>query len=249
MSSLEELPYSDRMFDAIVSTDVLEHVLRLDRAVDQLLRVLKPGGVLIVRVPNDENLSGYLGADQEFEFSHVRKFDLASLKLYFEKTRELEFLEHHYSGWLFGSASQLKHRLPGIADPLWQKLDELDQDERVQRMKAAFGLSDEEFIDDLIYLRDHRPEIATELMPDLVSPLDITVVFRKPDGQEEKSFLTRSDDSITSVPSQGFSRPSRRARRDSVAVFLRTFWYLHGAGNGCFHAISFLLFHHSSESV
>lgn len=39
-----ELPYNDEEFDAVVSIQTLEFVEDLDRAVDELLRVLKPGG-------------------------------------------------------------------------------------------------------------------------------------------------------------------------------------------------------------
>ena len=56
------MPYEDGFFDAIVACDVLEHVIDLNECCRQILRVLKPGGVLIVRVPFKEDLSPYLEA-------------------------------------------------------------------------------------------------------------------------------------------------------------------------------------------
>ena len=52
--SLTELPYDDRAFDRALCLDVLEH-LTFDtqpRAIAELHRVLKPGGEVLVSVPN-----------------------------------------------------------------------------------------------------------------------------------------------------------------------------------------------------
>jgi ubiquinone/menaquinone biosynthesis C-methylase UbiE len=47
------LPYEDDSFDAVVSCGVLEHVQDPDASLDELHRVLKPGGALIIiKLPN-----------------------------------------------------------------------------------------------------------------------------------------------------------------------------------------------------
>ena len=46
-----ELPYADGTFDCVVASEILEHVPEDDRAIDELVRVLKPGGRLAVTVP------------------------------------------------------------------------------------------------------------------------------------------------------------------------------------------------------
>ncbi|MCE5260263.1 MAG: methyltransferase domain-containing protein [Chloroflexi bacterium] len=51
-ASVEALPYPDRMFDVVLSHEVLEHVPNDRAAVSEAHRVLKPGGRLVVFVPN-----------------------------------------------------------------------------------------------------------------------------------------------------------------------------------------------------
>ena len=46
-----ELPYGDGSFDCVIASEILEHVPQDDRAIDELVRVLKPGGRLAVTVP------------------------------------------------------------------------------------------------------------------------------------------------------------------------------------------------------
>jgi len=50
------LPYPDAAFDAVLSCGVLEHVLDPDASLDELARVLKPGGTLYVyKLPNSHS--------------------------------------------------------------------------------------------------------------------------------------------------------------------------------------------------
>jgi SAM-dependent methyltransferase len=46
------LPFDDDAFDCIVCTDVLEHLEHLHRTFEQIVRVLRPGGVAIISLPN-----------------------------------------------------------------------------------------------------------------------------------------------------------------------------------------------------
>lgn len=46
------LPFADAAFDAVICTETLEHIVDDRRALSELARVLKPGGVLAISVPD-----------------------------------------------------------------------------------------------------------------------------------------------------------------------------------------------------
>ena len=46
-----DLPYADGTFDCVIASEILEHVPEDDRAIAELVRVLKPGGSLAITVP------------------------------------------------------------------------------------------------------------------------------------------------------------------------------------------------------
>lgn len=85
LANLEDLPYKEGLFDALVCTDVLEHVLDLYRAGLEIRRVLKPGGTLVVRVPYREDLAPYLADSYPYALAHVRSFDEHQLDIFFVK--------------------------------------------------------------------------------------------------------------------------------------------------------------------
>ncbi|MFB2121292.1 class I SAM-dependent methyltransferase [Parapedobacter sp. 2B3] len=45
------LPFADESFDSVFSSEVFEHVFNLSQILDELHRVLKPGGSMLVTVP------------------------------------------------------------------------------------------------------------------------------------------------------------------------------------------------------
>jgi len=52
VGSLLDLPFNDNLFHIVISSDVIEHTDDPFKATDELVRVLKPGGLLCVTVPN-----------------------------------------------------------------------------------------------------------------------------------------------------------------------------------------------------
>ncbi|MDA8669789.1 class I SAM-dependent methyltransferase, partial [Flavobacteriales bacterium] len=112
MGSGEDLPYSDNVFDLIVSTDVLEHVLDLNAVLKEIIRVLKPGGIFILRVPYKEDLKSYVN-NKDFKYVHLRRFDEYGLQLMLNRVFKLTVLEFNTCG---GNLNRyvLKKYLPNI---------------------------------------------------------------------------------------------------------------------------------------
>jgi len=54
------LPLADESVDALVCLSVLEHVAALDRAAEEIRRVLRPGGIAVLGYPRVDRLMGVL---------------------------------------------------------------------------------------------------------------------------------------------------------------------------------------------
>ncbi len=64
MQDLEYLTWSSGMFDIVICSDVLEHVRLYVRALAELARVLKPGGIMLLTMP-------LISGDEHREFCRV----------------------------------------------------------------------------------------------------------------------------------------------------------------------------------
>jgi SAM-dependent methyltransferase len=70
------LPYADDRFDLVLATDVVEHVDRDDKALDEIRRVLKPGGYALITVPAFPSLWG----TQDVVAHHKRRYRMLLLR-------------------------------------------------------------------------------------------------------------------------------------------------------------------------
>ena len=52
---MTELPFADSTFDCVYATESLEHAVEIQKAVDEMCRVLKPGGKLVIIDKNAEH--------------------------------------------------------------------------------------------------------------------------------------------------------------------------------------------------
>ena len=103
------LPFPDDSFDAIVTSEVLEHIQDDVRALGEFARVLKPGGVLAATVPSwfPEKINWMLSDEYHAPFvpgGHVRIYSATELKA---KVRAA------------GLTVRGEHRAHGLHSPYW----------------------------------------------------------------------------------------------------------------------------------
>ena len=56
LMDVQDIPFNDNTFDVVFCNHVLEHVTDDNKAISELYRILKPGGLGIFQVPQDTNL-------------------------------------------------------------------------------------------------------------------------------------------------------------------------------------------------
>lgn len=94
-----ELPFGDGTFDCVIASEILEHVPADDRAIAELVRVLKPGGALAVTVPRwlPERICWMLSEEYHSnEGGHVRIYRASALR---EKilARGMRYTHRHHA--------------------------------------------------------------------------------------------------------------------------------------------------------
>jgi len=177
---IEDMPYEDGFFDAVVACDVLEHVIDLHRCCEQLVRVLRPGGALIIRVPYLDDMEAYLDEKLPYEFIHVRSFDVASLRILFGKIFEMRYQEHSFVA-PYLKDNMFKIRLLSESSPAVRVAREAnDPDHPLWILRQATMVSREAFRKWIYDLRDQKPVLLRELLPELVEGLEVNIVFSKP---------------------------------------------------------------------
>jgi SAM-dependent methyltransferase len=75
-SHIELLPFAASTFDVITALDVLEHINDDLRALDELLRVTRDGGVLVITVP----AYGFLWSEHDEALHHRRRYAASELR-------------------------------------------------------------------------------------------------------------------------------------------------------------------------
>jgi len=69
-ASAENIPFADASFDAVFALDVLEHVAGEEQALDEIYRVLKPGGIAVFTVP----AYAWLWSKADMRSHHFRRY-------------------------------------------------------------------------------------------------------------------------------------------------------------------------------
>ncbi|MEA2385525.1 MAG: hypothetical protein QOH72_5496 [Solirubrobacteraceae bacterium] len=76
VARVEDLPFADRTFDAVTCLDVVEHTPDDRATLAELLRVTRPGGLLVVTVPAYQALWSW----HDEVNRHFRRYDSSSLR-------------------------------------------------------------------------------------------------------------------------------------------------------------------------
>lgn len=150
LGSIEEMPFPDESFDLALALDVIEHVPDDLRALEELFRVLRPGGFLLVTVPALQMLWGA----HDMAAGHYRRYTLSGLR---ERVKRLGFeivAATYFNTLLFpavfaarmlerlhpkGAASDVRE-VPRFLNFLLTEVFSLEAP-LTQRMKLPFGVS------------------------------------------------------------------------------------------------------------
>ena len=74
-----DLPFADASFDAIVSFETIEHIAAQEAFLDEMTRVLRPGGIVILSCPNKVEYTDKRGAINEFHVRELYRDELTAL--------------------------------------------------------------------------------------------------------------------------------------------------------------------------
>ena len=78
-ASCTRLPFDAASFDVVVSFETIEHIREQAEFLDEVRRVLKPGGVLILSCPNKAEYSDKRGFSNEFHVKELYRPELEAL--------------------------------------------------------------------------------------------------------------------------------------------------------------------------
>lgn len=78
-ASCTELPLPDASFDTVVSFETIEHITGQEAFLDQVARVLKPGGVFVLSCPNKVEYSDKRDYQNEYHVKELYRDELARM--------------------------------------------------------------------------------------------------------------------------------------------------------------------------
>jgi len=99
----KNIPFDDKFFDIVWAGDVIEHIRFTDTFINEVNRVLKPGGVFVLTTPVHNRVKNIIISLCNFEshfnpeFPHLRFYTVKSLKSVLER-RGFKMLSVKYIG-------------------------------------------------------------------------------------------------------------------------------------------------------
>lgn len=91
-ANAESLPFREDIFHLALYSDIFEHVIDLHRSISEAIRIIQPGGYLLIRVPHDELMTPYRTYKQ-YKYTHLRSFCDDELENLLERVYGLDIIE------------------------------------------------------------------------------------------------------------------------------------------------------------
>lgn len=101
VGSADNIPSSDNIFDSVVCTQVFEHLEFPEKSAKEIYRVLKPGGFVLITVPQMNELH-----EEPYDFFRYTKYGLQSLFM----SVGFKVIEVEPRGGFFSTCAQMKIR-------------------------------------------------------------------------------------------------------------------------------------------
>ena len=178
LAKLENLPYKDETFDVVISTDVLEHVIDFHAASREIVRVLKPGGHLVMRVPLEEDMEVYYNYT-DFKYVHLRRFDLWTLRIQFERILGLHYVSHKPVRPVYRGIGTARVRPTDRGGDLRRIVQKLPANFHGKEELEKFSYLTPDLLNHVMNAVAGDADIFPELTEIIANDLEINVVFRK----------------------------------------------------------------------
>jgi SAM-dependent methyltransferase len=130
-ADVEQLPFESASFDYLICIEVLRYLPNMTKAIREMARVLKPGGVVLVTAAPTLSVNGYLLVNRIATAIPVGS--LVRLKQFFSTSwslrKEFEsagFPEPKIHGVYFGPVNWVEHLSPGALPSFLKKWESID---------------------------------------------------------------------------------------------------------------------------
>jgi SAM-dependent methyltransferase len=104
VGALEKAPLADASFDAVLALDVLEHLDDDGVGLSEAVRLVRPGGLLLITVPALPSLWG----SQDVVSEHRRRYTRRTLSQLFEQVGLADYQVSYFNTFLFPLAAAVR---------------------------------------------------------------------------------------------------------------------------------------------